>query len=648
MQGYDKKTREHQTNNLFFIHNSFGSFFSGVLNWFGDEFYPRFNYKVIGTYDKAIEFFKKKKELGVEVSTNLLPSITLDPMIDFSNEERGGKFLWQHARYAPGIGLRLWRSVDLKEQSVVVTPVFSRYQGTFEVTFWLSSIYELMDFRVALLQFCGGFQRWCRPETFWTYLILPDAVENYQKQDGNNLDWGNTLSDVIHVETINKHKRVIPLSLEPIWRLESFSDASTKHGGDSIAEYKLTATFGYEINLPTYVVTSENLDPTLSLSLSLGSTYSKYPIISPYKILQAMETDPQTDKYIDKNYNFYSIEDEVAERDNKILEFNENSVVYPTKLIEWNYITSGTLLYINDEFIADPLNKVSRCNIVIMDSYKPAYLPYLRRACAAISVDDHKSSDFYSKCDIMKKPCVCLITEEEKDAIIPYVNQVITLDSRRRRIYEDELAVIDVGPSDPEMSFNTVEQIKEDDPEAYDRAIEKVKDGEFPYDIPQHRGRENVDAMKKRLITDHASGVQTLFPLGYIIDDKNAAALLVYVDDELVEQGVDYTIIDNTSIQFTSAPVLGSVIYIGGEFLVIKESKLAAIYEFTEEDLEDVENPTLVDLPQPIDRKENIILVSYGGRLEYGRDYEINFDTDVVTIYVKPVVGEIVQFFYYV
>jgi len=124
--GYDKKNQAHETTNLFFIHNCFGSFFSGILNWFGDEFYPRFNYKVIGTYDKSVEFFKKKKELGTEVSVNLLPSITLDPMLDFSNAEQGGKFLWQHSRYAPGIGLRLWKSIDLKEQDVVVTPVYSK------------------------------------------------------------------------------------------------------------------------------------------------------------------------------------------------------------------------------------------------------------------------------------------------------------------------------------------------------------------------------------------------------------------------------------------------------------------------------------------------------------------------------------------
>jgi len=649
MPGYDKQSREHQTTNLYFTHNCFGSFFNGVLNWFSDDFYPRFNYKVIGSYDKAVEFFKKKKELGTDnISGNLLPSITLDPMLDFSNAEQGGKFLWQYSRYAPAMGVRLWNSIDLKEQNILVTPVFSRYQGTYEVTFWLSSIYELMDFRVALLQFCGGFNRWCRPEFFWSYLILPDTVENYEKDDGTKIDWGNTLSDMMHVETINKHRRVVPITLDPMWKLESFSDASTKYGGDTIAEYKLTASFSYEVNLPTYIVVSENVDPTLTLSLSLGSTYSKYPLISPYKILQAVENSPDANKFFDANFSFYRIEDEILERDNLIIECSSNSFVYPDKVKSWNHILSGELKYVNDEFISDPLNTVKRCDIMIIDSYKKEYLPYIRKASCVISVSDNTASEFYMKCSSLFKPCICHITDDERDAILPYVNQTITVDSRRRRIYRDDLIVIAVDKTDPVASFQALQIIKEEDPEAYEEAKIKAKDGNLPYDVPEVRGQENISRMKKRLISDFTDGVQTQFPLGYILDDKNAEALLIYVDDELVSQGTDYTIVDYSIIKFDIAPVRGSTIYVGGEYLVLKESKLVAIYEFTEGDLENIETPIEVDLPQPIDRAENIILVSYTGKLNYEQDYTLDFDRNVACLNIKPIVGEIVQFFYYV
>jgi hypothetical protein len=536
----------------------------------------------------------------------------------------------------------------LKEQDVVITPVFSRYQGTFELTFWLSSIYELMDFRVALLQFTGGFQRWCRPEFFWTYLILPESVENYQTDDEVQLDWGNTLSDVIHVDTINKHRRVVPLSLDPIWRLESFNDASTKYGGDQIADYKLTATFGYEINLPTYVVTSEHIDPSLTLSLSLGSTYSKYPLVSPYKVLQVIENSPAASQYFERNYTYYHIEDPIEERDNLVVEFSENSFPFPEKLVEWNHISSGELLYIDDDFIADPDNMVRRENIAIIDSYKKEYLPYIRRACSVISINDVKPSTFYSKCEIMKKPCICNLTQEEADQVMALVNTPVTLDSRQRKIYSGALNVIYAEKQDPASAFDTLKEIQENDPELYEEALEKAKDGVFPFDVPAHRGLENVENMTKRLVSDFTDGVQTQFPLSYIIDSENASGLLVYVNDVIMKQGVDYNLISGGSvIEFITAPERGSDIYIGGEFLVIKESNLAAIYEFTEADIENLEEPIEVNIPD-IDRKENVILVSYIGKMELERDYDIDIPNNTATIYLKPKVGEIVQFFYYV
>jgi hypothetical protein len=101
-------------------------------------------------------------------------------------------------------------------------------------------------------------------------------------------------------------------------------------------------------------------------------------------------------------------------------------------------------------------------------------------------------------------------------------------------------------------------------------------------------------------------------------------------------------------LNFISAPARGSSIYIGGELLVIKESKLVAMYEFTQEDIDCLEDNIVIDIAEPIDRHENIIVVSYGGKLNYGDDYEIDIDANTITLKIKPIIGEMVQFFYYV
>ena len=153
--------------------------------------------------------------------------------------------------------------------------------------------------------------------------------------------------------------------------------------------------------------------------------------------------------------------------------------------------------------------------------------------------------------------------------------------------------------------------------------------------------------MKKRLVKDHCDGFQTTFYLGYILDDGSIRSLQVYIDDNLKKYDEDYVITDNSIIEFNNAPPEGSYVYIGGEFLVIKESKLVAIYEFTNEDLQN-SDPILLDLPERLDKQENLIVVSYNGRLEYEKEYEVDIENQIITLTIEPVPGEIIQLFYYV
>ena len=96
-----------------FVHQCFGKFYRGILDWVGDVFYPRIQYKVIGTYDKSVEWFNKRcgpDGLGYNPETNVVPSVTLDPSYDFFPAEQGGRFLWQSEQLAPGLGNLIFNS----------------------------------------------------------------------------------------------------------------------------------------------------------------------------------------------------------------------------------------------------------------------------------------------------------------------------------------------------------------------------------------------------------------------------------------------------------------------------------------------------------------------------------------------------------
>lgn len=640
-----------QVKDNFFIHNVFSSFFAGVLEWFGEDFYPRFQWKVVGTYSKSVQYFNEKRKLGTDPNEKLLPAISLDPMLDFSPEERGGRFLWQFSRYAPGIGMQFFKGIDLKEQDVLITPVFSRYQGTFELTFWLSSVYELLDFRVSLLQFMGGYNRWVRPKYFWTYMILPEEIENFETDPSTHtkLDWSNTTADLVSVSTINKTRLAVPFALDPIWRLESFGDSSTKYGGDSIAEYKLSATLGYELNIPTYVVLDRGLDPRFELSFSLEKVYTKYPLVSPYKILKAMKDQDVNNKYFQNVFKLFTIDSDKPEETVPFMTFSSDSVYYPPKYSTTNYIVSGTLVNYNSTSI-----DVTRQTILYIEKYKSEYLQALRRCGGVICRSETAASDFYSKCQLLNKPTITYITDSEFVTLSNYFGKDITLDSVNRSIYNGKLRTKEVPEDDPSYGYPIVSEIQNQDPSLYDSAVKEITDTTPFSSLPKVMGGPADSAkMLKRLLKDDCDGIQTQFQLGYILDDLHKANLLVYLVDKqnnelLMKQGIDYTVVDNSVIKFVVAPERGMSVYIGGQLLIIRDSKLVAVYEFSLLDSEHPETSIIVQLPVKIETQEDLVLVSYIGRLEYGKDYTLDVSNQTVTILLKPLVGEIVQFFYYI
>jgi hypothetical protein len=68
----------------FFIHNVYANFFKDALDYFSLHLYPRFEYKVVGTYDKAVEYITKQCELNLEGFINLqdISKLVLDKKIN--------------------------------------------------------------------------------------------------------------------------------------------------------------------------------------------------------------------------------------------------------------------------------------------------------------------------------------------------------------------------------------------------------------------------------------------------------------------------------------------------------------------------------------------------------------------------------------
>jgi len=266
-----------------FIHNVIGHFFKDSLEYFGDYLYPRFQYQVMGTYDKAVEYLSKKEQYSREVNKPLLPALILNPSGDMGLAEAssGAKQLFRFPNLAPGLLKRVYEPV-YQDQHVQVYPGFMRLKGEIELIMLFDSFYEYFDVRLYLLQMFGGTDRYIYPQYFNSFIILGSDLYNYRYTNdvtgvSYKLDWESAGSYETLVRSTNKEEKVIPCTIKPIFKLTGLGDGSTKYGGTALAEWKLTASIEYEIEVASYLVLeTDYLAENIQFEIKYGSCYSTY------------------------------------------------------------------------------------------------------------------------------------------------------------------------------------------------------------------------------------------------------------------------------------------------------------------------------------------------------------------------------------
>jgi len=270
-----------------FIHNIFACFYQDALDYFATYLQPRFEYTTISTYSKAVEYLNKSEQYGREIDQPNLPALILDPSGDFQIADDGGMQLWRFPNLAPGLIKRLFNPI-YQDQNILVTPGFSRFKGEIELIAAVNSIYEYLDLKVLYLQIFGGMNRIIYPTVFNGFLILPDELYNYSYSNeytgvSYKMNWESAGSTDQLIKTTNITEHILPVNIRPWFKLIGMSDASTKYGGtDKLADWKLSTTIEYEIEMPSYIVLeSDYLAQNLKMNIRMGSAYSVYPEYEP-------------------------------------------------------------------------------------------------------------------------------------------------------------------------------------------------------------------------------------------------------------------------------------------------------------------------------------------------------------------------------
>jgi hypothetical protein len=272
-----------------FIHNVFANFYNDMLEFFTTYLYPRFEYRVVGTYDKAVEYINKTCQYDRETDKPMLPALVLNPSGEFSpaDSNAGGMQYWRYPNLAPTMIKRLFDPI-YRDQHLIIHAGFIRIKGEIELIMLLNSFYEYCDLRMLHINMFGGLNRIIYPRFFSSFIILPESFVNYVYKNPYtgttySMDWASAKASTQLVRSTARNELVLPLNIKPQISLVSLSDASNRYGGtDNIAEWKLSSTINYELEMPNYlIIESDYLAEELGLDFRYGSTYSAYNDYQP-------------------------------------------------------------------------------------------------------------------------------------------------------------------------------------------------------------------------------------------------------------------------------------------------------------------------------------------------------------------------------
>jgi hypothetical protein len=265
-----------------FIHGVFAHFFHDMLEYFAAYLYPRFEWKTVATYDKAVEYINKIRELGRETDMPMKPALILNPSGDFNFDEsgHGARQPWRFINLAPGMTSRLYQPI-YQDENLKVVPGFQRYKGEIEFLALCTSFYEYCDLRVYLLQMFTGTDRYIYPRFFNSFIILPQELLDYEYTllDGTTykIDWQSSGAQCQLIKTINKDMMVYPCVIHPRIRLIGITESSTKLGGlDKLSDWRLTFNIEYEIEIPTFLIlVSDYLVENINFQIMYESCYTE-------------------------------------------------------------------------------------------------------------------------------------------------------------------------------------------------------------------------------------------------------------------------------------------------------------------------------------------------------------------------------------
>jgi len=258
--------------------------------------------------------------------------------------------------------------------------------------------------------------------------------------------------------------------LSPMYKITSLSDAGEKYGGTDFPSYKLQISCEFEIDLPTYLhIKADWKLNSANINLQMGGVHTLYGKQPPSNTLNEARKEPDPEYKGITNMTVYEIPLEQLDDSTTLIEVTD---VWPsnTDIIDWNAVTSGRLIMINNESDWD---LVGPDDIIYCQTFNESHITEQRIANGFITIDPANTDYIKSKAGLLNKPVFSGLSITDISILLSFNGNIITLDSYRNKIYLGKFIAIKLRKTEDGWGSDNVRGLSITNPEDIDNIKNK-------------------------------------------------------------------------------------------------------------------------------------------------------------------------------
>lgn len=277
------------------------TFLGEVKNLIQTKVYNKFKHVFIGSFNKAVMYLEQLKTDPTIVSEGGM--YTKKPMLVFTptleQPVEATDFLWNYTTMHPYMAY--WnRPPIMFEDGTLLALTTRRMQGNIDLRILVDSYPEEHDIQLAFLNFFRGLNHTVPMNMITLKFILSDKIK-MMTDDNQEIVLDLKHSNISHklIKTTGRHEYVIPIAATPALKLTSLSDSSNFYGGNDLAEYALSGSLQYELEIPANINLHTNMhviNILANITTSVGSIDASAEVGPDEEPIIEEETQPKEEE----------------------------------------------------------------------------------------------------------------------------------------------------------------------------------------------------------------------------------------------------------------------------------------------------------------------------------------------------------------